>query len=221
MRKEDKKAKNSELTRREFIRIAGIGVVCAGGGFALGKSLSKEEESDVIPVYKSLPAYRTKDIWKIEIDEGDTAFTGNPERPSEKCTGCMSCMAVCSLCKEGVVSPELSGIKVYHYTNEWVLKATEKIYTHSICRQCPGLPPCDEICPVHAHYRDERTGAVLIDHNNCIRCGACVEACPYNACWYSPERDKIIKCDYCYGNSDGPQCIKNCTSKILKLRAVI
>jgi Fe-S-cluster-containing hydrogenase component 2 len=166
-------------------------------------------------------AMRTADIWRIAVSEGETAFTGDPQRPSEKCTGCMSCMAICALSKEGVVSSECSGIRIHHQTSEWTLKRAETLYVYSLCRQCPGVPPCDEVCPVRAHYRDEDTGAVVVDHEQCIRCGQCVKACPYDACWLSEEHDKVYKCDLCHGNNDGPQCIKVCPSLILNVKAVV
>lgn len=184
-------------------------------GQSIVKTSSKKAQRN------DIPSLRTTDIWRIVVSEGETAFTGDPQRPSEKCTGCMSCMAMCALSKEGVVSPECTGIKIHHYTSEWALKKAEKMYTYSLCKQCPGVPPCDEVCPVHAHYRDEKTGAVVVNHEECIRCGQCVKACPYKACWLSHEHDKVYKCDLCHGNSDGPQCVNVCPSLILNVKAVV
>jgi Fe-S-cluster-containing dehydrogenase component len=186
----------------------------AKGRLVAKTSREKRHRSDI-------PALRTKKIWRIEVYEGETAFTGDPQRPSEKCTGCMSCMAACALSKEGLISSECSGIRIHHFTNEWALRKAEKMYTYAVCRQCPGVPPCDEVCPVHAHYRDGKTGAVVIDHAECTRCGACVKACPYDACWFSPEHDKVYKCDLCHGRSEGPQCVTVCPSMILEVKAVV
>ena len=169
----------------------------------------------------ALPVVKTVNIWSIEVEEGETAFTGDPGRPSEKCTGCMSCMAACALFNQGMVATALSGIRIYHHTAEWTLRRADKLYTYAVCRQCPGLPPCDVACPVHAHYRDDRTGAVLIDDNSCIRCGKCVEACPYGACSLSRELNKIIKCTLCDSGSDGPQCVTVCPSMILKMNRLL
>jgi Fe-S-cluster-containing dehydrogenase component len=132
----------------------------------------------------------------------------------------MSCMAACALANQGAVANTLSGIRIFHHTAEWALRQAETLYTSAVCRQCPGIPPCDAVCPVHAHYRHNETGAVLIDNKACIRCGRCVEACPYDACSLSPEFNKIIKCTLCEGRSDGPQCVPVCPSMILKMRQV-
>jgi Fe-S-cluster-containing dehydrogenase component len=185
------------------------------------QALTDQQQKETINSEReSIPAYRIEKISRIAVREGETAFTGDPARPSEKCTGCMSCMAACALSREGCVSPEFSGIRIYHHTAAWVLRKAEILYSSSICRQCPGVPPCDEVCPEHAHYRDSKTGAVVIDPNICIRCKQCVDACPYNACWYSEELDKVVKCDVCHGNSEGPQCVTVCPSMILRAQPV-
>lgn len=169
------------------------------------------------PGRENIRSRGVKNIASIAVREGETACTGDAARPSEKCTGCMSCVAACALSREGVVSPEFSGIRIYHHTCEWVLRRVDRMYSFSICRQCPAVPPCDEVCPRQAHDRDERTGAVVINQDRCIRCKRCIEACPYDACWYSSQRDKIVKCDLCCGDRQGPHCITVCPSMILKL----
>jgi Fe-S-cluster-containing dehydrogenase component len=166
---------------------------------------------------RKIVSRRMKSIQRLVVQEGETAFTGNDSRPSEKCTGCMSCMAACALAHEGCISTAFSGIRIHHHSSAWVLHNSEVLYSSSVCAQCPGVPPCDEGCPKHAHFRDEDTGAVMIDPDLCIRCRKCVDACPFNACWYSPELDRIVKCDLCAGLSEGPQCINVCPSKILKI----
>ncbi|MCF6242088.1 MAG: monomeric [FeFe] hydrogenase [Bacteroidales bacterium] len=39
--------------------------------------------------------------------------------------------------------------------------------------------PCEEVCPVDAIYRDEKTGKEVIDYSKCIFCGKCIQACPF------------------------------------------
>lgn len=212
-KREDKRERHGIILRRE--KKPKKTVKRVENNHPLVKASSQETKR------QDIPSMRTADIWRIVVSEGETAFTGDPQRPSEKCTGCMSCTAICALSKDGIVSSECSGIRIHHQTSEWTLKRAEAMYAYSLCRQCPGVPPCDEVCPVHAHYRDEETGAVVVDHEQCIRCGQCVKACPYDACWLSDEHNKIYKCDLCHGSNDGPQCVEVCPSLILNVKAVV
>ena len=43
---------------------------------------------------------------------------------------------------------------------------------------CLGLDDCVEACNFDAMYMDEETGLPVIIEDNCVACGACVEACP-------------------------------------------
>jgi len=49
--------------------------------------------------------------------------------------------------------------------------------------------PCEDVCPVDAIKRDEKTGKQHIDFNSCISCGKCMTACPFGAIL---ERSQII-----------------------------
>jgi Fe-S-cluster-containing hydrogenase component 2 len=218
----EKKAHYVEMiSRRKFVEISGAGIACVAFGIVPAAALAEAQAEDPFDKCRNLRVYRAQNIMRVMLAEGETVCTGDPARASEKCTGCMSCMAACSLSHEGISSSGLSGIRVGHYTNEWTLREKEKMLTHSICRHCPGIPPCDDACPEHAHFRSDKLGAVLIDHEKCIRCGACLEACPYHACWYSEALDRIVKCDLCHENSDGPRCIANCASSVLQLEKAV
>ncbi|PRY96972.1 Fe-S cluster domain-containing protein [Marinilabilia salmonicolor] len=43
---------------------------------------------------------------------------------------------------------------------------------------CYGLGDCVEACDFEAMYMDEETGLPVIIEDNCVACGACVDACP-------------------------------------------
>jgi formate dehydrogenase iron-sulfur subunit len=70
---------------------------------------------------------------------------------------------------------------------------------------------CEEVCPVNAiSYQGE---VVFIDQKQCIGCGYCVQACPFDI----PHRDEITgtsrKCTLCIDritNGEQPACAKTC-----------
>lgn len=138
------------------------------------------------------------------------AFEKFPEVLS-KCTGCGICEAVCSLHHFGVVSMPLSAIKVEKDYYSWMNREAPHLVTITrvVCRHCPGESACKLACPVNAISRVD--GAVVIDKEKCIKCGACVRACPYGAVWLVNKQ--IIKCDLCGGD---PQCVKFCPPRVLQ-----
>jgi Fe-S-cluster-containing dehydrogenase component len=56
-------------------------------------------------------------------------------------------------------------------------------------------------------------GAVLVDDEYCIGCRYCIQACPYGARWFHPEKHVAAKCTFCYHRLvDGlvPACVEVC-----------
>jgi Fe-S-cluster-containing hydrogenase component 2 len=149
----------------------------------------------------------------------------------DKCTGCRTCETVCSAFHHpvqvdgewlnGLGNPKLGNIQVYAYNPD--------VDVPSVCANCPDTP-CVNACPVtpdpisghKAIFRDELTQAIRTNHDVCISCGSCANAC-------ETERTGIIKmnpktrhpehiCDHCGG--DDPQCVKNCPYGALSFREV-
>jgi Fe-S-cluster-containing hydrogenase component 2 len=134
---------------------------------------------------------------------------------SGKCTGCGSCELICSLYHDGVSSPSLSRIRV-------VRDALSGKNSIEICGQCQG-PECMQVCPVEgAMIVDEKTGARLIIEEECIDCGNCFRACPFNiegsiVC-HRPQQKVYVKCDLCYKRESGPACVEICPQNALRYR---
>ena len=73
--------------------------------------------------------------------------------------------------------------------------------------ECIGSCPADAIAVA-------RTGAVTIDHGECIACGSCGKACPFHIIWFD-EGEKAFKCDLCDGD---PACVRYCQLEALEYR---
>jgi len=132
----------------------------------------------------------------------------------ERCTGCRVCELVCSAAHEGDFRPSASRIQVLSF-DETVQDLP------IVCHQCPDAP-CVEACPSGALYRDEETGVILVNEEECLGCRSCVEACVVGLDLVPPEQKLAIrfyengqapiKCDLCGGD---PQCVKYCPTQAL------
>ena len=125
----------------------------------------------------------------------------------EKCTLCGLCVMACSFKHEGEFNPLKARITVDRVIAEGLM-------VPNVCWQCESPAPCEEDCPVEAISRNEETGALIIDHDECTNCETCIESCPYDNIKIDPDSDRIIKCDLCDGD---PECVKYCAYDTLTL----
>lgn len=87
------------------------------------------------------------------------------------------------------------------------------------CFHCEE-PECVDACPSGAMTRRETDGIVYIVADDCIGCGACMEACPWHIPQWSQDGDKAVKCDLCRDRIDAglkPACVTGCTAHALSL----
>jgi len=119
----------------------------------------------------------------------------------ELCRDCQICALACSLWHEGRCGPVLARLAV-------VKDMAAYTFDIRVCQQC-ATPACLAACPGDAMYRDAR-GVVIIRDAECTRCGACAEACPFDAILGGAEIDRYLKCDLCAGRDEGPLCVALC-----------
>ncbi len=120
---------------------------------------------------------------------------------SAVCRDCQACTLACSLVHEGQCHLGLARLRVYKDMARYEFQVV-------VCRECDE-PDCLSACPNEAIRLDER-GVTTIYQDECLICGACAAACPYQAIFYDQARDRYLKCDLCAGRAGGPACAEVC-----------
>jgi len=122
-----------------------------------------------------------------------------------RCTACRNCEVACSFVH--TVNPaKLARPRVRAYA----MSETEN--TVNLCLQCDDAA-CQKVCPVDALVRNEKTGAIEVNLDRCIRCLMCTIACPFGNIYLHAELNEIVKCDLCHGD---PACAKFCPTLALE-----
>jgi len=132
------------------------------------------------------------------------------EWDAAKCSNCMSCVVVCAERHTGTSAPSRARIRILVD-----LLLNNEVTAH-YCRQCADAP-CAEVCPEESITFDETLRAWLVDSEKCIACGACVDACPYEAIVIDSVTGTATKCDLCGGLV---RCVEICAPKALYLVGV-
>ncbi|HDJ51138.1 MAG TPA: 4Fe-4S dicluster domain-containing protein [Thermoprotei archaeon] len=108
----------------------------------------------------------------------------------ERCIGCEMCVMACSNIRVGMLTPEVSAVRV---------KSTGGLegaaFSVIVCRSCYD-PPCAKVCPTDALTPADPRG-IFYNEKKCIGCGNCVSACPYRAIYISPITEKAVVCIQC------------------------
>ena len=63
-------------------------------------------------------------------------------------------------------------------------------------------------------------GLVEYDEDKCAACYMCVMSCRYGVPAISPDRKRMIKCDFCVHLEEGPACVRACPKKAIEVREV-
>ena len=144
-------------------------------------------------------------------DEEQVAASGVIVHDPKKCVGCGVCGLMCSLYHEGEAGPSLS-------RSGLVRDPFNYDFTFNVCQQCPS-PSCYFACPLKDQARliDSVTGARYIDEDECIGCGACIKACPFDPprTKLHPEEKIAFTCDLCKDRREGSICVEYCPMQAL------
>lgn len=130
----------------------------------------------------------------------------------KRCVGCNACVLACKA--ENKV-PE-NGYR------DWIVTETKGVFPHLTqeirserCNHCSN-PPCVDCCPTGAsHVADG--GIVLVDHNMCTGCKACMASCPYDARYIHNDgyADKCTFCMHRVEKGQLPACVSICPTRAL------
>lgn len=210
------------------------------------KLMSEEErENTVDRLIRSYELRTGKKITMSSDDADENVLFGYAFNIS-KCQGYMDCVNACVEENNQDRKSEMQYIRIHEMVDGKGLDFgdSDDTYYHEVpaqghfymgtqCFHCDN-PPCIEVCPVEATWREE-DGLVVIDYDWCIGCRYCMAACPYDGRrfnWETPEvpeeevnmnqhylgnrlRKKGVmeKCTFCIQRSrkgDNPACVDAC-----------
>ena len=125
------------------------------------------------------------------------------------CIGCRTCELACSFAHPVDGKPGQTRIVVKN-------SGVKDLWVPVVCLQCDD-PACVKSCLVDALRRNPETGAVELNQEKCVKCVACVAACPFGCSIHDAQRNMIVKCDLCGGD---PVCARFCPTGALAFRPV-
>jgi len=141
----------------------------------------------------------------------------------DKCNGCMNCSTACMQAhrEDNGNIYTLNLADPINESRNIILQDSAGKYVPIFCRHCDE-PECVMSCISGALIKDTESGHVLYDAEKCAACFMCVMNCPYGV--LKPDRieqEKVIKCDFCKNDEAGPNCVRMCPSKAIRVEEVI
>jgi Fe-S-cluster-containing dehydrogenase component len=127
---------------------------------------------------------------------------------TRQCVGCMDCVVACKT--ENDVPDG--------FCRDWINQRFEGTMpdlrltiTSERCNHC-DRPPCVSCCPTGASHVHDFGKVVLVDHDKCIGCKACLASCPYGARFIHPDgyADKCTFCIHRVEKGELPACVAVC-----------
>lgn len=135
----------------------------------------------------------------------------------ELCQACKNCVLACM-----VEHSEAKSVLELDLTDPTNQARNKVVLNHDgqviplICRHCDDAV-CLETCMSGALQRDEQTGHISCNEEQCAGCWMCVMSCPYGMVFPGVKNNKVAsKCDMCTGKEE-PACVANCPTGAIKV----
>ncbi len=132
-------------------------------------------------------------------------FSVNPD----VCIGCRTCELACAFAHAVEGKPGVS--RIYPLDGGF-----KELWVPVVCLQCEEAA-CVKSCLVDALKRNPETGAIELNQEKCVRCMACIAACPFGCSLLDRPHNEVVKCDLCGGD---PVCAHFCPTKALQYKPI-
>ncbi len=197
------------LTRRQFIKVAGSGAL----------ALTAVPLFDQVAVNRALASTEAAEAFGVLVD-------------TTRCIGCRSCQAACKKKNNLPADPEklpvgktfpaalsestFSLVEFYQVTGPDGKQSVQPVKKQ--CMHCL-TPACASVCPVGAIQKTAQ-GPVVYDADKCMGCRYCMVACPFGVPkfeWDSAN-PRIRKCNMCadlIAQGGMPACVQACPMQAL------
>ena len=129
------------------------------------------------------------------------------------CVGCADCVVACATENDVPLG----------HCRDWIVEEVRGSYPSSRleirsqrCNHC-DQPPCVGCCPTGASHVQDPGDVVLVDHEKCIGCKACLASCPYDARFVHPEgyADTCTFCHHRTSKGVDPACVSVCPTRCM------
>src|SRR6187397_3432482 len=130
-----------------------------------------------------------------------------------RCIGCHACTVACKEEHNIALGVNRTWVK---YVEKGTYPDTRRHFAVLRCNHCDDAP-CIEICPTVALFR-RSDGIVDFDHERCIGCKSCMQACPYDALYIDPDRNTAAKCNFDASRLEvglEPSCVVVCPERAI------